>query len=167
MRARVPSTSSCVNIRQPLLLVTVAQVLVLFPPVHREGSGPRAGVLRTGIVAGVLSASAILGALVVYAYRDGTPLFDPDLGPPIGALVHFGICVVWGVAFSIVAAPWRGWRVLAVAFVISAIAWAITPTILPASLRLGNGLYASTPRAAVVHTLMAAGLLLGMRLARR
>jgi hypothetical protein len=135
--------------------------------VHREGTAPRAGVLRTGIVAGVLAASAILGALVVYAYRDRTPLFDPDLGPPIGALTHFGICVVWGVAFAIVTAPWRGWRVLGVAFVISAIAWAVSLTILPASLQLGNGLYASTPRAAVVHTLMAAGLVLGMRLARR
>jgi hypothetical protein len=145
----------------------VVLALVLFPPVHLEGSAPRAGTLRSGVVAGVLGASAALGALVVYAHRDHASLFEPDLGPPIGALIHVLSCIVWGIVFSIVAAPWRGLRVLAVAFVVSAIAWALGATVVPPALQLGNGLYASTPRAVVVHTLLALGFVVGIRLARR
>jgi hypothetical protein len=130
-------------------------------------SARRAGPLRAGITAGVIAASAVLGALVVYARHDGTPVFEPDLGPPVGALMHLLICLVWGLVFAIVASPWRGLRVFAVAIVVSAIAWLVSASLLPEALRLGNDLYASAPRAALTHALMALGFLLGMRLAQR
>jgi len=94
-------------------------------------------------------------------------VFERDLGPPVGALVHLLICLVWGLVFAIVAAPWRGLRVLAVAIVVSAIAGLVSATLLPEALRLGNDLYASTPRAATIHVLMTLGFVVGMRLARR
>jgi hypothetical protein len=93
-------------------------------------------------------------------------VFDPDLGVPIGALMHLLICVAWGIIFAIIAAPWRGLRVLGVAIVVSAIAWAVSASVLPLPLRLGNDLYASLPRAVVVHTLLALGFVVGMRLAQ-
>jgi len=127
----------------------------------------RAGPLRAGITAAAIAASATLGALVTYARHDGAPVFERDLGPPVGALVHLLICLVWGLVFAIVAAPWRGLRVLAVAIVVSAIAGLVSATLLPEALRLGNDLYASTPRAATIHVLMTLGFVVGMRLARR
>jgi hypothetical protein len=126
----------------------------------------RAGLLRAGVSAGLVAAAAILGALVVYARRDGVAVFEPDLGPPVGAALHVLICVVWGVLFAIVAGPWRGLRVLGAAIVISVIAWLVSANLAPTSLQLGNDLYASMPRAAVVHTLMTLGLVVGMRLAQ-
>jgi hypothetical protein len=92
-------------------------------------------------------------------------MFEPDLGPPVGMLLGVSICLVWGIVFAIVASPWRGLKVLAVAIVVSALAWFVSALLLPPALRLGNGLYASVPRAGVVHTLMALGFVTGMRLA--
>jgi uncharacterized sodium:solute symporter family permease YidK len=118
------------------------------------------------MTSGALTASAVFGALVVYARHDGSPIFEPDLGLPIGAIMLLLICVAWGLIFGIVAAPWRGLRAVAVAIVVSAVAWLVSAMLLPVSLQLGNGLYASTPRAAIVHTLMALGFTVGMRLAQ-
>jgi hypothetical protein len=103
---------------------------------------------------------------MAYARRDGVPVFEPDLGPPVGAAVHLLICITWGIVFAIVAAPWRGLRVLAVAIIVSGVAWLVSAGLLPPALQLGNGLYASAPRAAVVHTLVALGFVTGMRLAQ-
>jgi hypothetical protein len=117
-------------------------------------------------VAGVLAASAVLGALIVFARHDHRAVFDPTIGPPVGALLHAAISLVWGVVFAIVAAPYRGLRVLAVAFLTSLAAWVLSATVAPAALRYGNDLYASMPRAAVVHLVLALALAGGMRLAR-
>jgi hypothetical protein len=139
---------------------------VYFPAVHRDGSPPKVGALRIGILAGVLAASALFGAFVIYGVHDQAAVFEPDLGPPVGAVMHLGVCLAWAMMFAVVAAPWRGLRVLAVAFVVSAIAGVVSAFLLPAALRLGNDLYASMPRAMVSHTLMALAFATGMRLAR-
>jgi hypothetical protein len=133
--------------------------------VHWVGSARRAGPFKAGIRAGVFAASAVFGALLVYARRDGGSMFEPDLGLPVGMLLGIIICVVWGTIFAIIAAPWRGLKVLAVAIVVSGLAWLVSALLLPPALRLGNDLYASVPRAGVVHTLMALGFVTGMRLA--
>jgi hypothetical protein len=112
-----------------------------------------------------VAASAVLGALTIYGRRSGASIFEPDLGLPVGLLFHLLICFVWGTIFAIIAAPWRGLKVLGVAIVVSGISWIVSLNLLPPALQLGNGLYASLPRAAVVHTLMALGFVAGMRLA--
>lgn len=128
---------------------------------------PAVSRMRTGLLGGLLAGAAILGALVVFAHRDHMPVFEPDVGPPVGALLHLVVSVAWGWVFAVVAAPYRGLRVLGVAILTSTVAWAFSATVLPSALRYGNGLYASTPRAVIVHLLLAAGLASGMRLARR
>lgn len=136
------------------------------PSVQWPAGVRRAGPIRIGASAGLIAAAAALGALVVYARRDAAPVFEPDLGIPAGAVMHLLICLAWGLIFGIVAWPWRGLRVLAVAFVTTAVAWLVSAMAMPASLRLGNDLYASLPRAAVVHALLALGFVVGMRLAQ-
>jgi ABC-type polysaccharide/polyol phosphate export permease len=113
-----------------------------------------------------VAASAVLGALTIYARRDGVPIFESDLGVPVGLLLHLVICFAWGAIFAIIAAPWRGLKVLGVAIIVSGLAWILSPTLFPPALQLGNDLYASLPRAAVVHALMALGFVIGMRLAQ-
>jgi hypothetical protein len=125
------------------------------------------GAARLGWISGVLGAAAALGALIVFAHQDHTPLFDPDVGPPIGAVLHLAVSLVWGVIFGVIAAPLRGLRVLGVAFLTSGAAWAMSATLLPPALRFGNDLYASAPRAATVYLLFALAMASGMRLARR
>lgn len=104
---------------------------------------------------------------MVFSRQDQAPLFDPNVGPPIGAAMHLVISLIWGSVFGIIAAPLRGIRVLSVAFLTSGAAWALSATLLPPALRLGNGLYASLPRAAMVYVLVALAMASGMRLARR
>ena len=122
--------------------------------------------MTIGIRAGLIAAAAVCGALLVYARRDKSSVFEPDLGPPVGLVLHVVVCLAWGLVFALVAAPFRGVKVLGVAIVISAVAWLVSATLLPASLRLGNDLYASVPRAGVVHALVAVAFVAGMRLAR-
>jgi hypothetical protein len=138
-----------------------------FPGVQIVVDETAPGAARLGWISGFLGAAASLGALVVFARRDQAPLFDPDVGPPIGAAMHLMISLIWGFVFGIIAAPLRGIRVLSVAFLTSGAAWAVSATLLPPALRLGNGLYASLPRAATVYVLFALAMASGMRLARR
>lgn len=138
-----------------------------FPGVQIVVDETAPSAMRLGWISGLLGAAATLGALVVFARHDQAPLFDPDVGPPIGAIMHLLVCLVWGYMFGIIAAPLRGLRVLTVAALTSAAAWALSATLLPASLRLGNGLYASLPRAATVYIVFALAMAAGMRLARR
>jgi hypothetical protein len=147
------------------LLPTVARLC--FPTVHIVVDETAPSAASLGWISGFLGAAAALGALVVFARRDQAPLFDPNVGPPIGALLHLVICLVWGFVFGIIAAPLRGIRVLSVAFLTSGAAWAVSATLLPPALRLGNGLYASLPRAATVYVVFALAMATGMRLARR
>lgn len=150
----------------PLGTSLVAPFAIVFPAVTTTRERERPGRVGVAAAAGILAASAVLGALIVFARRDHASLFDPTIGPPIGAMLHVVISFVCGLVFAVVAAPYRGLRVLAVAFLISGVAWALGATVSPAALRYGNDLYAATPRAAVVHVVMALALAAGMRLAR-
>jgi hypothetical protein len=138
-----------------------------FPGVHIVVDETAPSAVRLGWISGFLGAAASLGALVVFSRRDQAPLFDPNVGPPIGAVMHLAISLTWGFVFGIIAAPLRGIRVLSVAFLTSGAAWALSATLLPPALRLGNGLYASLPRAVTVYLLFALAMASGMRLARR
>jgi hypothetical protein len=138
-----------------------------FPSVQIVVDETAPGAARLGWISGFLGAAASLGALVVFARRDQVPLFDPNVGPPIGAAMHLVICLAWGFVFGIIAAPLRGIRVLTVAFLTSGAAWALSATLLPPALRLGNDLYVSMPRAATVYVVFALAMASGMRLARR
>jgi hypothetical protein len=138
-----------------------------FPSVQIVVDETAPGAMRLGWISGLLGAAAALGALVVFSRRDQAPLFDPNVGPPIGAILHFVVSLIWGFVFGIIAAPLRGIRVLGVAFLTSGAAWALSATLLPPALRLGNGLYASPQRAATVYVLFALAMASGMRLARR
>jgi hypothetical protein len=138
-----------------------------FRDVHIVVDERAPGAARLGWISGVLGAAAALGALIVFAHQDQAPLFDPNVGPPIGVAMHLVICLAWGMVFGIIAAPLRGVRVLGVAFLTSGAAWALSATLLPPALRFGNDLYASSPRAATVYLLFALAMASGMRLARR
>ena len=124
------------------------------------------GVVRLGTVSGVLTAAAAFGALLTFARRDHHSPFPPTVGPAAGALLLLLVSLAWGYLFALVAAPLRGLRVVGVAFLTSAAVWVISAQLLPPALRLGNGLYASSPRSAAVHLLIALALASGMRLAR-
>jgi hypothetical protein len=147
------------------LLVMVGRLC--FPVVQIVVDETAPSATRLGWISGFLGAAATLGALVVFARRAQAPLFDPDVGPPVGALMHLLVSLIWGWVFGIIAAPLRGIRVLGVACLTSGAAWALSATLLPPALRLGNGLYASLPRAATVYVLFALAMAIGMRLARR
>jgi hypothetical protein len=138
-----------------------------FPSVQIVVDETAPSAMRLGWISGLLGAASALGALVVFSRRDQAPLFDPNVGPPIGVLLHLVVSLIWGFVFGIIAAPLRGIRVLSVAFLTSGAAWALSATLLPPALRLGNGLYASLPRAATVYVLFALAMASGMRLARR
>jgi hypothetical protein len=138
-----------------------------FPGVQIVVDETAPGAARLGWISGFLGAAASLGALVVFSRRDQAPLFDPNVGPPIGAAMHLVISLIWGFVYAIIAAPLRGIRVLSVAFLTSGAAWALSATLLPPALRLGNDLYASLPRAATVYVVFALAMASGMRLARR
>jgi len=131
----------------------------------QAGSGGRADTIRTAIFAGALSASSVLGALVVYARRDEVAVFNPHLRPVAGAVIHFAVSTFWAAVFAVIAGPIRGSRLIGVAILASGVAWVVSSTLLPLALRFGNGLYGAVPRAAVVHLLMAASFVVGTRLA--
>jgi hypothetical protein len=153
-----------VRSRAPLLRMVGR---LCFPSVQIVVDETAPSAMRLGWISGLLGGAAALGALVVFSRRDQAPLFDPNVGPPIGAFLHLVLSLLWGFVFGIIAAPLRGIRVLAVAFLTSGAAWALSATLLPPALRLGNGLYASLPRAATVYVLFALAMASGMRLARR
>ena len=123
-------------------------------------------VARLGAISGILAAAAALGALLAFARHDHASPFAPGTGTLAGGLLLVLVSLAWSYLFALVAAPLRGLRVVGVAFLTSAAIWVISAQLLPPPLRLGNDLYASSPRSAVVHLLIALALASGMRLAR-
>ena len=143
---------------------------------------------RLGGLAGLVAAAATGGALAGFGMRDGgalrafgavgrAALLDAPLesggarmlAAVVGLFVHVGVLGLWGVLLGVVAAPWRGIRLLAAASVLSAMAFLVHRAVLPALLRPGNAVTALTPqipRLVALHALLAISLAIGMRVAK-
>jgi hypothetical protein len=132
--------------------------------------------VRAGLVAGAASAGALIGLGV----RHGAAL-DPFVfagqallrGAPvptaaaIGVALHLGWMVVWGVCFSAVAATLRGVRLAVVAVVATVLLVKLSQLVVPSLAPLTGPAATSRAHAVFMHVLLAASLVVGMRLARR
>lgn len=143
---------------------------------------------RLGGLAGLVAAAATGGALAGFGLRDGgamrafgalgrAALLDAPLdtwgartlAAVVGLFVHVAVLASWGVLLGVVAAPLRGLRILAAASVLSAMAFLVHRSVLPALLRPGNAVTALTPqipRLVALHALLAISLSIGMRVAK-
>jgi hypothetical protein len=134
---------------------------------------------------GLIAAAATAGVLVGLGLRHGaalTPfslygravlasvtglLAPPGLATAIGFAGHTFWMLLWGVCFSVVAAPLRAPLLAAAAAFFAAILGLLAATVLPSA--LGAGALASLSGAQMAFFLvcMAGALYLGMRLARQ
>jgi hypothetical protein len=139
--------------------------------------------LRAGLRTGLVAASATFGALIGFGVREGSAygmfadagqqlLARVGVGPAsigiavaLGVLLHGAWSIVWGVCFSVVAAPLRGVRLLGAALAFGALAWAVSQYVLPKFLSLGTSNTLGAPRLAMLYLLFASALAVGMRLA--
>ena len=93
------------------------------------------------------------------ASRGATPVL-------VGVAVVAAAIIVLGVCFTFVAASLRGFRLLIVALLFAASAWAVYAYIVPSILVLSGGLELGTAQRVFLFTLLALALAAGMRLAR-
>ena len=84
----------------------------------------------------------------------------------VGVAVVAAAIIVLGVCFTFVAASLRGFRLLIVALLFAASAWAVYAYIVPSILVQSGGLELGTAQRVFLFTLLALGLAAGMRLAR-
>jgi hypothetical protein len=139
------------------------------PPRSRLSSG-----IRTGVIAAAITAGAVVG----FGLRHGTALEPfvfagqsvlngaaPGMAAIVGALLHLVWMMVWGVCFSVVAAPLRGIGQVIAAVVFALVVGLLTTAVLPAAAPLTGPLALSRVQIVFVDLLLAAGLVVGMRLA--
>jgi hypothetical protein len=143
----------------------------------------RTAITRTGLITGIVAASATAGVIEGFARREHLSAFggmgrqlcaviapssDPTAATAIllGVALHVVLALFWGGVFAAVAMRFRG-RALAVAAIVgSALVWAINAWWAPSLLRFGNDLTAFVPQAVVFYVVLALALAVGMRLAR-
>ena len=131
-----------------------------------------------------MAAAATVGALIGLGLRHGLALHPfASLGrallvlagasAPRGAAATLAglaavavAIIVLGVCFTIVAAPLRGVRLIAVAILFAAVGWAVSAYVVPSMLVSNGGTVLGTAQRLFVCALLAIGLLAGMRLAR-
>ena len=140
--------------------------------------------MATGVRVGIVAASTMIGAVVGLGLRHGLALRPftsagysvlETLGvrasrgaTPIvtGVIVVAAAIIVLGVCFTFVAASLRGLRVLIVAILFAASAWAVYVYIVPSILVRTGGIELGTAQRVFLFVLLALGLAVGMRLAR-
>lgn len=139
-------------------------------------------MFERGVRAGVTATATVMGALLTLAYRAGAPLEpfttsgrslldggSPSLTLLVGLVMRLADGVLWGVVLAVLLGGRRGWSWLLVgAVVVAALAAVVHDRFVPA-LRLGYGL-GTFPLHGMpllfLYALLAAGLAVGMRLAR-
>lgn len=137
-----------------------------------------------GVRVGTVAAAATIGAMIGLGLRHGLAL-RPFTATGVALLETFGVraspgalpvilglslvaaaIIVLGVCFTVVAAPLRGLRLLAVACVFGAIGWAVSTFVVPSVLAPSAGAVLGTGQQVFVCGLLALALVAGMRLAR-
>jgi hypothetical protein len=131
-----------------------------------------------------VAAAATIGALMGLGLRHGLALHPfASMGralltlvgasaprgaaPTLVGLATVAIAIiVLGVCFTIVAAPLRGMRLFGVAILFGVIGWAVSAYVVPSILVLSGGTVLGNAQRVFVCALLAAGLMVGMRLAR-
>jgi hypothetical protein len=134
---------------------------------------------------GLIAAAATAGVLVGLGLRHGaalTPfvlygravlasvtglLAPPALATVIGFIGHAFWMLLWGVCFSVVAAPLRAPQLALAAAMFATILGLLSATLLPSALGAGAMASLSGIQTAFFLFLMAGALYLGMRLARQ
>lgn len=139
----------------------------------------------TGVRVGVVAAAIMIGAVIGLGLRHGLAT-RPFLTAGYGVLETLGVravsrgaapiavglvavavaIIVLGVCFTFVAASLRGLRLLAVALLFAASAWAVYVYVVPSILVPSDGIELGTGQRVFLFTLLALGLAVGMRLAR-
>jgi hypothetical protein len=104
---------------------------------------------------------AVLETLGVRAASRGAAPTAVGLAAVAAAIIVLGVC------FTFVAASLRGLRLMIVALLFAASAWAVYAYIVPSILVLSDGLELGTAQRVFLFTLLALALAVGMRLARR
>ena len=140
--------------------------------------------MATGVRVGIVAASTTIGAVIGLGLRHGlatrpfTSLgyavlstfgFSVTRGAApalIGVVVVAAAIIVLGVCFTFVAASLRGMRLLIVAILFAASAWAVYMYVVPFILVQTGGIVLGTAQRVFLFALLALGLTVGMRLAR-
>lgn len=142
--------------------------------------------VRRGLVAGIIAAAATAGVLLGLGRSHGatfTLLNDTAhiligerarlvesphaVVTPLAMLVHVMSLLVWGVLFAMIAASWRGWRLIAAAVLFTAGALLADLFLLPASLRPGFETAMSVPELILLYAVFALALGFGLGESRR
>ena len=140
--------------------------------------------VATGIRVGAVAAATMIGAVIGLGLRHGLAT-RPFMTAGYGVLETLGVrasrgagpiavgvaavaaaIIVLGVCFTFVAASLRGVRLLVVAVLFAASAWAVYVYVVPSILVLSGGIELGTAQRVFLFTLLALGLAAGMRLAR-
>ena len=139
--------------------------------------------ITTGIRVGTVAAAATIGAVIGLGLRHGLAL-RPFMSAGGALLKKLGIdatasvttfvglstvacaIIVLGVCFTVVAAPLRGLRLLGVAIVFGAIAWAVSGFVVPSVPALSAGAVLGDAQRVFIFAMLTIALVVGMRLAR-
>ena len=131
----------------------------------------------------MLAAATTIGAVIGLGLRHGLALrpfsstgqavlaklgvaATPTTSGIVGIALVACAVIVLGVCFTGVAAALRGVRLLVVALVFGALAWAVTGVVVPSVLALSSGTVLGDAQLVFVFALLALALVVGMRLAR-
>lgn len=139
--------------------------------------------LGAGVRVGAVAAAATIGAVIGLGLRHGLAL-RPFMGPGRALLERLGVAgtpsvtslvgltivacaiIVLGVCFTVVAAPLRGLRLLGVATLFGAVAWAVSALVVPSILALSAGAVLGDAQRVFICGMLSVALVVGMRLAR-
>ncbi|HVE77480.1 MAG TPA: hypothetical protein VNA89_01390 [Gemmatimonadaceae bacterium] len=141
--------------------------------------------VRVGVWSGAVAAAAVVGALVGIGWRAGVPSrpfnaiavlllrgraegvwgFDAVV-TPAGAVVTLGTVFLLGIIFSLIAAPWRGLRLLIAGVAVSAAAYGATRAALAPLLQPTLAAALTPAQLALACVVLAVALVAGIRLAR-
>jgi len=141
--------------------------------------------VATGVRVGAVAAATMIGAIVGLGLRHGLatrPFMTAgyavletlgvraasrgDAPTAVGLAAVAAAIIVLGVCFTVVAAPLRGLRLLGVAIVFGAIAWAVSGLVVPSILALSAGAVLGDAQRVFIFAMLSIALVVGMRLAR-
>ena len=148
---------------------------------HVEGN--REDRVRAGLITGALAASATAGAVLGIALpehyspfaaagRQVLATLAPSTTPSgvvatfAGLVLHTVIAFFWAFLFVAIAGRARGVRLGITAVASSVVIWALNAWLASSVLRFGNDLTAFPAQALLFYTVLAAGLVGGIALAR-
>lgn len=135
--------------------------------------------VRLGVLTGAIAGAATAGALVGLGWRHGAAL-DPftfagramlgavrdGVAVLAGVGLHVAWTMVWGICFTVVAAPLRGARLMLAALAFATALWAVSTLALPGVSPIVRVAGLTITRTLFVYLVLAISLVMGMRLAR-